>query len=107
MKNTKDTVIDYFLKCFSSIKFAVIQDNVIVPKKQEPIEKDSIIYLKKMIMSAKKDLNKAIKSNKAGKLPIEDVYDCQIHVFELTEELKKVMEIDESENIDDELIWKR
>jgi hypothetical protein len=47
-----------------------------------------------MLAKAKKDLSKAVKAHRAGKLSIEEVMDHEFYVHELDEEIKKIIEID-------------
>jgi hypothetical protein len=96
---TKDLIVDYFLKCFSSVTFAVIRGHQVPAVRKELIVKDSISYLKKMILTAKKDLSKVTKAHRAGKLSMEDVIDHEHYLAELTEQLRKIIEIDNSDEL--------
>lgn len=96
---TKDLIVDYFLKCFSSVTFAVVRGHKVTPIDRGLITKDSISYLKKMIITAKKDLSKVTKAHRAGKLSMEDVIDHEHYLAELTEQLRKIIESDNSDEL--------
>ena len=91
-----------FLQCFKNINFLVTKKPIQVKKQKTPDSvQDSIYHLQKMLAKAKKDLSKAVKSHRAGKLSIEDVMDHEYHVHELNEEIKKIIEI--NNDLSDEL----
>ena len=98
----KEITLDSFLKCFKNINFFITKkrEEVEVNKLPDSIN-DSIYHLQKMLAKAKKDLSRAIKAHKAGKLSIEDVMDHEYYVHELDEEIKKIIEIDN--DLSDEL----
>lgn len=102
----KDSEISFngFLKCFKEINFLITKN----PKKQKQRQEkmpdsvsDSIYHLNKMLARAKKDLSRAIKEHKAGKTSIEDVMDHEYHVHEISEEIRKIQEI--NNDLDEEL----
>lgn len=95
MDSTKITFKD-FLKCFESIEF-----NILTNKRKEynlnEIESvhESVSHLSKMLQHARKELAKAYKSHKAGKLSVEELFDYEWHVSELEQQLKNIEDLNQ------------
>lgn len=80
-----------FLNCFKNFDF-----NILAKKTKEPGEhspetvRDTISQLTKMLQRARKELARAYKDHKAGKISSEELYDCEWHVHELEAALKNI-----------------
>lgn len=88
-----------FLNLFNNFEFNVIrkQEN----KKVDPkLLNDLAGHLQKMLIAAKKDLSRAHKSHRAGKMNGDELQEHEWRVFELEEELRRAQE---DSNIEDEL----
>lgn len=72
-----------------------------VKKASNELLNDSITHLNKMLVNAKKELARATKAHRAGKISRDELFDFDWRVHEIKEELRKIKE-DLSD--DDELI---
>ena len=87
-----------FLKCFSTFDFNILKKN----KKVEvdmgaDVIQQSESHLIKMLQNAKRELARAYKSHKAGKLSIEELFDYEWHVSELEQQIKGLKDFSEDE----------
>jgi hypothetical protein len=95
MDSTKIT-FKGFLNCFKSIEFNILTNK----KKEYDVQKiesvhSSVSYLSKMLQNARRELAKAYKSHKAGKLSIEELFDYEWHVSELEQQLKNIEDLNQ------------
>jgi hypothetical protein len=90
--------LDGFLKCFNSFEFNILKKNkrVEVDLSREVIQQ-SESHLHKMLQQAKRELSKAHKAHKAGKLSIEELFDYEWHVTELEQQIKGLKDFTEDE----------
>ena len=92
------TIIERFIGLFKGISFNTYE-NYTPPKL---ISKDSLDSsykeLKKMLMKAKRDLSKAKKSHRLGKISSDELFDWQYRVHELEEEIKRL-----NDNIEEDI----
>ena len=88
-----------FLNLFKEFEFNVLEKTGpefgLKPNVVNELERN----LQKMLARAKKDLARAQKGHRAGKVSIEEVSDHEWRVHELLEELKRVQD----RSLDDEL----
>lgn len=87
-----------FLKCFANFEFNIIKKNkrVEVDMSADAIQQ-SESHLLKMLQQAKRELSRAYKSHKAGKLSIEELFDYEWHVSELEQQIKGLKDFSEDE----------
>jgi hypothetical protein len=86
-----------FLNLFNNIKFNIVEkqkNKVVNPK----LLNDLTGHLQKMLISAKKDLSRAHKSHRAGKMNGDELQEHEWRVFELEEELRRAQEDANIEN---------
>tara|TARA_Y100001973_G_C5070832_1_gene267471 strand:- start:8 stop:298 length:291 start_codon:yes stop_codon:yes gene_type:complete len=92
------TIIERFIGLFKGISFNTYE-NYTPPKL---ISKDSLDSsykeLKKMLMKAKRDLSKAKKSHKLGKISSDELFDWQYRVHEIEEDIKRL-----NDNIEEDI----
>ena len=88
MESNKESTLDDFLNCFKGIVFEITSKK----KKQPQSVESAVSHLEKMLSRAKKELARAKKGHLAGKLSIEEVQDHEYYVFEIKEEIKKIIE---------------
>lgn len=84
-----------FLKFFNKFEFNICTKT----KKEVNVQKmesvhESVSHLTKMLQKARRELARAYKSHKAGKLSIEELFDYEWHVSELEQQIKNVEDID-------------
>ena len=78
------------MNLFKEIDFNVVTSS---PKKtNDEVLEDSISHLTKMLNRAKKELARAQKSHRAGKMSKEELFDYDYRVHEIQEEIRKVNE---------------
>lgn len=87
-----------FLKCFKNFDFNILTK----PKKEVKLGnldsvQDSISHISKMLQKAKKDLARAYKAHKAGKISIEEVFDYEWNVEELEQQLKNIQDLNKEQ----------
>lgn len=87
-----------FLKCFKNFEFNILKKNkrVEVDMSADAIQQ-SESHLLKMLQQAKKELSRAYKAHKAGKLSIEELFDYEWHVSELEQQIKGLKDFSEDE----------
>lgn len=87
-----------FLKCFTNFEFNIIKKNkrVEVDMSADAIQQ-SESHLLKMLQQAKRELSRAYKSHKAGKISIEELFDYEWHVSELEQQIKGLKDFSEDE----------
>ena len=87
-----------FLECFNNFEFNIIKKNT---KVKVDMSADSIqqseSHLLKMLQQAKRELSRAYKAHKAGKLSIEELFDYEWHVSELEQQIKGLKDFSEDE----------
>jgi hypothetical protein len=90
--------LDGFLSCFKNFEFNILKKNkkVKVDVKSEAIQQ-SESHLIKMLQQAKRELSRAYKAHKAGKLSIEELFDYEWHVSELEQQIKGLKDFSEDE----------
>ena len=86
------TIIDKFVGMFRGISFNTYETKT----REEDVSQDSldVTYkqLKKMLMRAKRDLSKAKKSHKLGKISSDELFDWQYRVHEIEEDIKILLQ---------------
>jgi len=86
------TIIDKFIGMFSGISFTTYETKT----RENGVSQDSLnatyTELKKMLMKAKRDLNKAKKSHKLGKISSDELFDWQYRVHEIEEDIKTLLQ---------------
>jgi len=86
------TIIDKFVGMFRGISFTTYETKT----KEIGVSQDSLdsTYkeLKKMLMRAKRDLNKAKKSHRLGKISSDELFDWQYRVHEIEEDIKTLLQ---------------
>ena len=88
-----------FLDLFKNFEFNIIKQGE--KKRVDPkLLNDLAGHLQKMLTAAKKDLSRAHKSHRAGKMSGDELQEHEWRVFELEDELKRAQE---DSNIEDEL----
>jgi CHASE3 domain sensor protein len=89
-KSILSTTCQKFMNLFKGIDFNVVTSS---PKKtNDEVLEDSISHLTKMLNRAKKELARAQKSYRAGKMSKEELFDYDYRVHEIQEEIRKVNE---------------
>lgn len=90
-KSILSTTCEKFIKLFRGIDFNIIHEE---PKKKGNPEtlRDSVSHLDRMLTKAKRDLSKAQKSYRAGKISKEELFDFDYRVHEIREEIRRVNE---------------
>jgi hypothetical protein len=86
-----------FLNLFNNFEFNIVkkQEN----KKINPkLLNDLTGHLQKMLVSAKKDLSKAHKLHRTGKISGDELQEHEWRVFELEEELRRAQEDSSTED---------
>ena len=91
--------LDGFLKCFKNFEFNILKKNkkVRVDMSADAIQQ-SESHLHKMLQQAKRELSRAYKAHKAGKLSIEELFDYEWHVSELEQQIKTLKDFSEDEH---------
>ena len=92
------TIIEKFIGLFKGIPFEIYEKYIpknIVSKKSLD---SSYNELKKMLMKAKRDLNKAKKSHRLGKISSDELFDWQYRVHEIEEEIRRL-----NDNIEEDI----
>ncbi len=89
-----------FLKCFKNIEFNIFTNNV---KKQHDVKNiesvhESVSYLSKMLQKARRELSRAYKAHKAGKLSVEELFDYEWHVSELEQQIKNIEDLNKDQS---------
>ena len=91
-----NAIIDKFIGLFRGISFNTYEPQSV------SVSKDALSAsykeLSKMLMKAKRDLNKAKKSHKLGKISSDELFDWQYRVHELEEEIKRL-----NDNIEEDI----
>ena len=86
------TIIDKFVGMFRGISFTTYETKT----REDDVSQDSldVTYkqLKKMLMRAKRDLSKAKKSHKLGKISSDELFDWQYRVHEIEEDIKILLQ---------------
>lgn len=87
-----------FLECFKNFEFNIVKKNkrVRVDMSADAIQQ-SESHLLKMLQQAKRELSRAYKAHKAGKLSIEELFDYEWHVSELEQQIKGLKDFSEDE----------
>lgn len=85
-----------FLKCFSGFEFNVFNR----VKKDAPIKNteaihESLGHITKMLQKARKELSRAHKLHKLGKLSTEELFDYEWYVSELEQQLKNIEDLNQ------------
>ena len=96
--NMMSTIIDKFIGLFKGISFRIYENYIpddLVSKKSL---NSSYTELKKMLMKAKRDLNKAKKSHRLGKISSDELFDWQYRVHEIEEEIRRL-----NDNIEEDI----
>jgi hypothetical protein len=90
--------LDGFLSCFRNFEFNIIKKN---KKVQVDMNADSIqqseSHLLKMLQQAKRELSRAYKAHKAGKMSIDELFDYEWHVSDLEQQIKGLKDHSEDE----------
>jgi len=94
MENNDKITFKGFLKCFNSFQFNICTK----PKKEVKAQKmdsvhESASHIVRMLQRARKELARAYKSHRAGKLSIEELFDYEWHVSELEQQLKNIEDL--------------
>lgn len=93
--------IETFLSLFQEIDFKVNQNNQKAPLSRG-MNLSAEEELKRMLDRAKRDLNRATKQFKRGKMSSEELLEWEWRVHELQEEIKKVRDLgDELDDLED------
>ena len=91
-----NAIIDKFIGLFRGISFNTYETH------KESVSKDALSAsykeLNKMLMRAKRDLSKAKKSHKLGKISSDELFDWQYRVHELEEEIRRL-----NDNIEEDI----
>jgi len=91
-----NAIIDKFIGLFRGISFNTYET------KRKSVSSDALSAshkeLSKMLMKAKRDLNKAKKSHKLGKISSDELFDWQYRVHELEEEIRRL-----NDNIEEDI----
>ena len=91
-----NAIIDKFIGLFRGISFNTYEPQSV------SVSKDALSAsykeLSKMLMKAKRDLNKAKKSHKLGKISSDELFDWQYRVHELEEEIRRL-----NDNIEEDI----
>lgn len=88
-----------FLNLFKDFEFNIVKKTGPEVGLNPNVVNDLERNLQKMLATAKKELARAQKGHRAGKVSIEEVSDHEWRVYELLEELKRLQD----ESLDDEL----
>ena len=90
------TIIEKFIGLFRGISFNTYENQTV------SVSKDALSAshkeLNKMLMRAKRDLSKAKRSHKLGKISSDELFDWQYRVHELEEEIKRL-----NDNIEEDI----
>ena len=84
------SVLSKFLECFKNFDFNIVTNKVSEGEISSESKRESIMHLNKMLQKARKELSKAYKSHKAGKISSEELFDCEWYVHELEEAVKSI-----------------
>ena len=92
--------ITQFLDCFPTIQFEVQEEQ---PKSQLSLETMSTgeREIQHMLNRAQRDLNKAKKDHKRGKISSEELFDYEWRVHELRDELDRFKQNNSIDDLDD------
>lgn len=90
-----------FLDIFKKIQFKITEKAI--GRKEPSIEvlSKSETEVIRFLSSAKKDLRDAKRLHKQGKISSEELFDHEYRVFELEQDLKRLQEKIDGENLDD------
>ena len=91
-----NAIIDKFIGLFRGISFNTYETNT------THVSKDALTAsykeLNKMLMRAKRDLSKAKRSHKLGKISSDELFDWQYRVHEIEEEIRRL-----NDNIEEDI----
>jgi len=85
-----------FLNFFNKFEFNICTKT----KKEVTVQKiesvyESATHITRMLQKARKELSRAYKSHKAGKLSIDELFDYEWHVTELEQQLKNIEDLNQ------------
>ena len=90
------TIIEKFIGLFRGISFNTYENQPV------SVSKDALSAshkeLNKMLMRAKRDLSKAKRSHRLGKISSDELFDWQYRVHELEEEIRRL-----NDNIEEDI----
>jgi hypothetical protein len=90
-----------FLKCFSNFDFnkCVKPEKEVKQQSMESVQ-GSAAHIQKMLQKARKELSRAYKAHKYGKMSIEELFDYEWHVSELEQQLKNIEDFSKEDGTD-------
>lgn len=94
--NAKKITLFAFLKCFNKFQFNILTSvNLDESVEHTDSLNESMSHLTKMLQKARKELSKAHKLHKSGKLSTEELFDYEWHVSELEQQIRNIEDLNQ------------